>query len=289
MSKKKKIPFSFHSLSVKKKLWAVGVNSEGTKPEWLRCIIINIPHMMEKGWVLLPCSRTVNTFSRKILLKVAPVASTGHHFPGILWTTSFTKVQRGCIVICEYKGFIVITSVFSLLQWTAGSLTVLSEWRWTLLEKNALPILRLTCFSVFFLLLINAAHFWQRFTCNTGYEDLEKLYCHGLFLQCHLCQMDGWMDEQKRMRASLSWWPGNSLSISISLFPTFSLSISSPPTCSHIEWGITPSHSHYLSLSISIILSATSFWPFCTNWIHLLSAQMSMCLSSPTAIIPHCH
>lgn len=55
------------------------------------------------------------------------------------------------------------------------------------------------------------------------------------------------------------------LSVSISLVPTFSLSISSPPTCSHTERGINPSHFHYLSLSISVALSATSFWPFSTN------------------------
>lgn len=45
------------------------------------------------------------------------------------------------------------------------------------------------------------------------------------------------------------------LSASIPLFPTFSLSISSPPTCSHSERGINPSHFHYLSTSISIALS----------------------------------
>lgn len=40
-------------------------------------------------------------------------------------------------------------------------------------------------------------------------------------------------------------------------FPTFSLNISSPPTCSHTEWGIGPSHSQYLSPSFFFSLLAS--------------------------------
>lgn len=68
-----------------------------------------------------------------------------------------------------------------------------------------------------------------------------------------LC-MDVWMDGEERELVDLSAYWLLSFCIHLS-FPLFSRSISSPPTCSHIECGINPSHFHYLSLSISAALS----------------------------------
>lgn len=122
--------------------------------------------------------------------------------------------------------------------------------------------------------------------------NFKDLYHYGWFPQHRLCQlclyewdggMDGWMDGKKREWGD-SWLDGLtthllSVSISLSLFPTFCLGISSPPTCSHIEWGINPSHFYYLSLSVSTALSATSFWPFSTNRIYTCCGHKWACVS----------
>lgn len=136
----------------------------------------------------------------------------------------------------------------------------------------------------------------------TSLHEVELIWWHTSFwmvvaappvLAVFVCMIGGWrqpwMDGKKRewkREWKHSWLDGltYSLTLSIHFFPTFSLSISSPPTYSHIEWGISPSHFYYLSISISVALSATSFWPFCTNRIRLLWARMS-----PTAIIPRPH
>lgn len=102
----------------------------------------------------------------------------------------------------------------------------------------------------------------------TSLHEVELIWWHTSFwmvvaappvLAVFVCMIGGWrqpwMDGKKR-EWKHSWLDGltYSLTLSIHFFPTFSLSISSPPTYSHIEWGITSIISPYLSLSLSLPL-----------------------------------
>lgn len=117
-------------------------------------------------------------------------------------------------------------------------------------------------FRVFFSFLSASTKCCTSFTCNTGCVDLEKLYCYGWFLQCPLCQMDGWTQKNEGIVVLLV------LKIHY-LYPclSFPLSVSASHllphalTLSEESLLLTPISSPYLALSFSLPLHSVHSLP----------------------------
>ncbi len=141
-----------------------------------------------------------------------------------------------------------------------------------------LPLVMLHSFDMVSVVVLQVSTYFRAVDYNLkAYINMDGSLKHCLNPLCFYVwdgsSMDGWIDglKVKSEDSLLHELTTRLLSVSIlSLFPTFSLNISSPPTCSHTERGINPSHFHYLSLSLSIALSATSSLLLSTNRIHLL-------------------